>query len=119
MHLRKSAHFRQGNIPIIKFFGSYHFEGDDTFYILLEYATGGTLEHMFERGERPKSLHDILSFWERLLKLVNALNMIHVVRLHEPDEERIIQGYVLSPRLPSSGREMLNRELKFSSGCQI
>lgn len=96
MHLRRQPAIRKVPIPIIKFLGSYSFEHDETFNILLEYAPGGNMESMFQDATPPEGFEEILRFWERLLKLVTALKMIHYVRFEEHDDESVILGYVIS-----------------------
>ncbi|KAH8726019.1 kinase-like domain-containing protein [Phaeosphaeriaceae sp. PMI808] len=54
-----------------------HFEQHDTFNLVLEYVNGGTLETLFENGERPQSPTEILIFWSSFVKLFNPLYRMH------------------------------------------
>lgn len=78
------------------------FEHDDTFNLLLDYATFGSLRDLFGDDENetippepPSSGQDIVRFWEQFSSCIQALTRIHELDLSEDDPEgsRVFQGY--------------------------
>ena len=62
---------------LINFYGSFVLNRN--YYTLLEYADHGSLEDYFKCTQPPASGEDILSFWTRLLSVVDALIKVHNV----------------------------------------
>jgi hypothetical protein len=82
------------NSGIVGFHGS--FTRGDTYNILLEYADKGTLEDYFRQKNPPVESEEIITFWQALFKLVDALR-----RIHQEDGAAgppLFQGYVFLPR---------------------
>jgi serine/threonine protein kinase len=60
---------------MVRFYGSWR-QGN-TYYMLLEYVNGGTLESFFQDTPSPTRQEEILMFWERLFDLVNLVARVH------------------------------------------
>jgi serine/threonine protein kinase len=71
------------NQYITKHFGSFSFKGKHKCIIVLEYAAGGSLQDFLEETDPPVTPDDIIVLWSGLLKLLNALHVLH--DLHTPD----------------------------------
>ena len=63
--------------------------------MLLEYADLGTLDEYFTQVPEPHSGHDILNFWESMLKIFDGLMHIHDLKSDWNDRAgppRILEG---------------------------
>ncbi|KAF7552103.1 hypothetical protein G7Z17_g4547 [Cylindrodendrum hubeiense] len=60
---------------IVKCYGSFEQKKKRT--IILEYAPGGTLLDFFEKKRAPRDERELNMFWTELLRLLNALYLIH------------------------------------------
>ncbi|KAF4628548.1 hypothetical protein G7Y89_g9603 [Cudoniella acicularis] len=87
-----TAFRRLGSNPnIIGFCGS--FIRGKTFNVLLEYADKGTLEQFFKREKVPTDGGEVIQFWERMFKVIDALECIHEVVPSLPNGPQIFQGW--------------------------
>lgn len=75
---------------IIPFYGSFTRAG--TYNVILEYADKGTLKDLFQREPPPKTINEIIEFWERMLKIFAALQAIHDVEASARNHLGIFQG---------------------------
>ncbi|TVY55320.1 Aurora kinase A [Lachnellula cervina] len=78
------------NPNIIRFYGN--FTRGDSYNILLEYADEGTLESYFEKQAPPRDGEQVIKFWERLFKIIDALRGVHEVEPTTAGGPRIFQG---------------------------
>jgi serine/threonine protein kinase len=77
---------------IISFYGS--FRKGTTGYLVLEYATGGSLVEYFQGTDPPTTRLDAARFWKSLFDVLKGLDRIHQsVRLHGDS----IAGCVILP----------------------
>ena len=74
---------------MITFYGSWRQNG--TYNILLEYADGGTLLDYFKHVPPPTSEEDIQLFWGNLLRVLEALQLIHSLSVVQ-GRPRVLQG---------------------------
>lgn len=94
-YLRSKADEFDDVSALIRFYGTFSYGG--SFYILLHYADGGTLQELLDSDEnKPESPQDIMTFWGNIMKLLKALTLIHYVKEHEPGgagvEKEEVQG---------------------------
>jgi len=80
----------RSNPNIIGFYGN--FTRGDSYNILLEYADEGTLESYFEKQAPPRDGEEVIKFWERLFKMIDALRGIHEVEPTTARGPQIFQG---------------------------
>ncbi|KAF2793632.1 kinase-like protein [Melanomma pulvis-pyrius CBS 109.77] len=74
---------------IARFHGSWI--QNQTYHMLLEYVSGGTLSDFEKRTKAPSTNEDIVKFWENLVELVKPVSRIH--RLPRSDQEnKYLQG---------------------------
>ncbi|TVY91861.1 Serine/threonine-protein kinase [Lachnellula willkommii] len=78
------------NPNIIRFYGN--FTRGDSYNILLEYADEGTLERYFEKQAPPRDGEEVINFWERLFKIIDALRGVHEVEPTTAGGPQIFQG---------------------------
>ncbi|TVY33614.1 Serine/threonine-protein kinase [Lachnellula subtilissima] len=78
------------NPNIIGFYGN--FTRGDSYNILLEYADEGTLESYFEKQAPPRDGEEVIKFWERLFKIIDALRGVHEVEPTTAGGPQIFQG---------------------------
>ncbi|PSN67390.1 hypothetical protein BS50DRAFT_553398 [Corynespora cassiicola Philippines] len=52
----------------------------DTYFMLLEYVEGGTLEKYIEKTRPPSKTHDMITLWENLSGLCKILCCLHSIR---------------------------------------
>ncbi|EXJ92077.1 NEK protein kinase [Capronia epimyces CBS 606.96] len=70
------------------------FRQNKSFHIILDYATVGTLEDYLEAVNPPRRGHDIVTMWENLFKLNDALAQIHgLSQSSDSENPRIFQGW--------------------------
>jgi serine/threonine protein kinase len=82
---------RSASTYMIRFYGA--FTQGDRYNILLEFADKGSLEQYFKTVKTPKSGEDIISFWESLFMLLEALLRIHEGADHSAlDKSQPLQG---------------------------
>jgi hypothetical protein len=63
--------------------------------MLLEYADRGSLEDYFRRVVLPSNGEDIIEFWSRVFKIIDALAAIHKVEPeHAPSGSQTLHGYI-------------------------
>lgn len=65
---------------ILQCLGSFHWlsaNNDCTNVLIFEYAEGGTLLNLFERGISPFELTDIFAMWKGLVDMVKGLEAVH------------------------------------------
>ena len=60
---------------MIGFYGS--FRQGDRYHLILELADKGTLEQYIKHTPPPTTGEEIISFWERMFMLIEALLRIH------------------------------------------
>ncbi|KAF2687076.1 kinase-like protein [Lentithecium fluviatile CBS 122367] len=60
---------------MVRFFGSW--KQGHTYYMLLEYADGGTLESFLQDTAPPTKREHIIMFWERMFDLIKLIARIH------------------------------------------
>ncbi|KLO81247.1 uncharacterized protein LW93_4821 [Fusarium fujikuroi] len=80
VYLKLSA---KNNKYITKYFASISFQGKRKYIIVLEYAAGGSLRDFFRNTPPPVSPSEFRLLWSRLLKLLDALHVLH--DLYRPD----------------------------------
>lgn len=71
------------NKYITQHLASFSFQGKRKHIIVLEYAAGGSLLDFFKNTPIPASPNEFRLLWSRLLKLLDALHVLH--DLHRPD----------------------------------
>ena len=81
---------------IVQFYGSFIYKGE--FNILLEYADGGTLEHLYKNVRPPESGEELMNFWTSFTKIIRPLVRIHALK-HPTSKTKLLQGSVRSPLL--------------------
>jgi hypothetical protein len=79
---------------MIGFYGS--FRQENLYHLLLEFADVGTLERYLRTTPPPTTGEDIISFWERMFMLIEALLRIHEgeIVLNPDGTPQPLQGYV-------------------------
>lgn len=68
---------------------------DGTYNIILEYADRGTLDKYMEHTSEPKSVGDIMTFWDRFFGILQGLVQIHGTLGSGSTEQKIQLGYVI------------------------
>ncbi|KAF5686286.1 serine threonine kinase [Fusarium circinatum] len=71
------------NKYITQHLASFSFQGRSKHIIVLEYAAGGSLKDFFKNTPIPASPNEFRLLWRRLLKLLDALHVLH--DLYRPD----------------------------------
>ncbi|KAF5964031.1 serine/threonine protein kinase [Fusarium bulbicola] len=71
------------NKYITQHLASFSFQGRSKHIIVLEYAAGGSLKDFFKNTPIPASPSEFRLLWSRLLKLLDALHVLH--DLYRPD----------------------------------
>lgn len=74
---------RKNNKYITQHLASFSFQGKRKHIIVLEYAAGGSLKDFFKNTPPPVSPKEFRLLWSRLLKLLDALHVLH--DLYRPD----------------------------------
>ncbi|KAI3575843.1 kinase-like domain-containing protein [Fusarium oxysporum f. sp. albedinis] len=73
----------RNNKYITQHLASFSFQGKRKHIIVLEYAAGGSLRDFFKNTPPPVSPNEFRLLWSRLLKLLDALHVLH--DLYRPD----------------------------------
>ncbi|EWG35899.1 serine/threonine protein kinase [Fusarium verticillioides 7600] len=73
----------KNNKYITKHLASFSFQGERKYVIVLEYAAGGSLKDFFKNTPIPARPNEFRLLWSRLLKLLDALHVLH--DLYRPD----------------------------------
>ena len=93
LHLRGQNQSRTNSL--IRYHGSLEqkdMAGERTFSIILDYASGGDLETLFQNQEPPRRPAEIAGFWIQLLEVLQALTALHSIRIHHPDGNHYMNG---------------------------